>query len=141
MAKSRRILSALLSVLMVLTIVPAGLFSTAGAVSENEVSTTSIELNQSFLERPNISISSTAVIRTAAEANSQAAGTTIVKATASGLPELTGSRAEGFYAGETPQDPMVVFTTDKALKANPTITCSNAALTFTPAAEIGRAHV
>ena len=134
MAKSRRILSALLSVLMVLTIVPAGLFSTAGAVSENEVSTTSIELNQSFLERPNISISSTAVIRTAAEANSQAAGTTIVKATASGLPELTGSRAEGFYAGETPQDPMVVFTTDKALKANPTITCSNAALTFTPAA-------
>ena len=134
MAKSRRILSALLSVLMVLTIVPAGLFSTAGAVSENEVSTTSIELNQSFLERPNISISSTAVIRTAAEANSQAAGTTIVKATASGLPELTGSRAEGFYAGETPQDPMVVFTTDKALKANPTITCSNVALTFTPAA-------
>ena len=133
MAKSRRILSALLSVLMVLTIVPAGLFSTAGAVSDNEISTTSIELNRSFLERPNISISSTAVIRTAAAANSQAAGTTIVKATASGLPELTGSTAEGFYAGETPQDPMVVFTTDKALKANPTITCSNAALTFTPA--------
>jgi len=118
---------------MVLTIVPAGLFSTAGAVSDNEISTTSIELNRSFLERPNISISSTAVIRTAAAANSQAAGTTIVKATASGLPELTGSTAEGFYAGETPQDPMVVFTTDKALKANPTITCSNAALTFTPA--------
>ena len=133
MAKSRRILSVLLAILMVLTIVPAGLIGTAGAVSDDEISTSSIELSKSFLERPEITISSTAVIRTAAAANSQAAGTTIVKATASGLPELSGTRAEAFYAGETPQDPMVVFTTDKALKANPTITCSNANLSFTAA--------
>ena len=133
MAKSRRILSALLAVLMVLTIVPAGLIGTAGAVSDDEISTSSIELNKSFLERPEITISSTAVIRTAASANSQVGGTTIVKATASGLPELAGDRADAFYAGETPQDPIVVFTTDKALKANPTITCSNANLTFTAA--------
>ena len=133
MAKSRRILSVLLAILMVLTMVPAGLIGTAGAVSDDEISTSSIELSKSFLERPEITISSTAVIRTAAAANSQAAGTTIVKATASGLPELSGTRAKAFYAGETPQDPMVVFTTDKALKANPTITCSNANLTFTAA--------
>ena len=133
MAKSRRILSVLLAILMVLTIVPAGLIGTAGAVSDDEIGTSSVELSQSFLERPDITISSTAVIRTAAAANSQAAGTTIVKATASGLPELSGTRAAGFYAGETPQDPMVVFTTNKALKANPTITCSNANLTFTAA--------
>ncbi len=133
MAKSRRILSVLLAILMVLTIVPAGLIGTAGAVSDDEIGTSSVELSQSFLERPEITISSTAVIRTAAAANSQAAGTTIVKATASGLPELSGTRAAGFYAGETPQDPMVVFTTNKALKANPTITCSNANLTFTAA--------
>ena len=133
MAKSRRILSVLLAILMVLTIVPAGLIGTAGAVSDDEIGTSSVELSQSFLERPEITISSTAVIRTAAAANSQAAGTTIVKATASGLPELSGTRAAAFYAGETPQDPMVVFTTNKALKANPTITCSNANLTFTAA--------
>ena len=133
MAKSRRILSVVLAILMVLTMVPLGLFGTASAVSDGEISTSSIELSKSFLERPEITISSTAVIRTAASANSQAAGTTIVKATASGLPELSGTRAEAFYAGETPQDPMVVFTTDKALKANPTITCSNANLTFTAA--------
>ena len=133
MAKSRRILSVLLAILMVLTIVPAGLIGTAGAVSDDEIGTSSVELSQSFLERPDITISSTAVIRTAEAANSQAAGTTIVKATASGLPELTGDKAEAFYAGETPQDPMVVFTTNKALKANPTITCSNANLTFTAA--------
>ena len=133
MAKSRRILSVLLAILMVLTMVPAGLIGTAGAVSDDEISTSSIELSKSFLERPEITISSTAVIRTADAAKPQAAGTTIVKATASGLPELNGTRAEAFYAGETPQDPMVVFTTDKALKANPTITCSNANLSFTAA--------
>ena len=133
MAKSRRILSVLLAILMVLTIVPAGLIGTAGAVSDDEIGTSSVELSQSFLERPEITISSTAVIRTADAAKPQAAGTTIVKATASGLPELTGGKAEAFYAGETPQDPMVVFTTNKALKANPTITCSNANLTFTAA--------
>ena len=133
MAKSRRILSVLLAILMVLTMVPAGLIGTAGAVSDDEISTSSIELSKSFLERPEITISSTAVIRTADAAKPQAAGTTIVKATASGLPELTGGKADAFYAGETPQDPMVVFTTDKALKANPTITCSNANLTFTAA--------
>ena len=133
MAKSRRILSVLLAILMVLTIVPAGLIGTAGAVSNDEIGTSSVELSQSFLERPDITISSTAVIRTADAAKPQAAGTTIVKATASGLPELSGTRAEAFYAGETPQDPMVVFTTNKALKANPTITCSNANLTFTAA--------
>ena len=133
MAKSRRILSVLLAILMVLTIVPAGLIGTAGAVSDDEISTSSIELSKSFLERPEITISSTAVIRTADAAKPQAAGTTIVKATASGLPELNGTRAKAFYAGETPQDPMVVFTTDKALKANPTITCSNANLSFTAA--------
>ena len=133
MAKSRRILSVLLAILMVLTMVPAGLIGTAGAVSDDEISTSSIELSKSFLERPEITISSTAVIRTADAAKPQAAGTTIVKATASGLPELSGTRAKAFYAGETPQDPMVVFTTDKALKANPTITCSNANLTFTAA--------
>ena len=133
MAKSRRILSVLLAILMVLTIVPAGLIGTAGAVSDDEIGTSSVELSQSFLERPDITISSTAVIRTADAAKPQAAGTTIVKATASGLPELSGTRAEAFYAGETPQDPMVVFTTNKALKANPTITCSNANLTFTAA--------
>ena len=133
MAKSRRILSVLLAILMVLTIVPAGLIGSAGAVSDDGISTMSVELSKSFLERPEITISSTAVIRTASAADSQAAGTTIVKATASGLPELSGTRAEAFYAGETPQDPMVVFTTNKALKANPTITCSNANLTFTAA--------
>ena len=133
MAKSRRILSVLLAVLMVLTLVPAGMFSMASAVSEDEISTASVGLDESFLERPNINISSTAVIRTAASADSQAAGTTIVKATDSGLPELSGEKASGFYAGETPKNPMVVFTSDKALKAAPTITCSNAVLTFTAA--------
>ena len=71
MAKSRRILSVLLAILMVLTIVPAGLIGTAGAVSDDEIGTSSVELSQSFLERPDITISSTAVIRTAAAANSQ----------------------------------------------------------------------
>ena len=131
MAKSRRILSVMLAVLMVLTLVPFGMFSTAGAVSEDEISTASVGLDQSFLERPNINISSTAVIRTAASADSQAAGTTIVKATDSGLPELSGEKASAFYAGETPKNPMVVFTSDKALKTAPTITCSNAVLSFT----------
>ena len=70
MAKSRRILSVLLAILMVLTMVPAGLIGTAGAVSDDEISTSSIELSKSFLERPEITISSTAVIRTAAAANS-----------------------------------------------------------------------
>ena len=97
MAKSRRILSVLLAVLMVLTLVPAGMFSMASAVSEDEISTASVGLDESFLERPNINISSTAVIRTAASADSQAAGTTIVKATDSGLPELSGEKASGFY--------------------------------------------
>ena len=131
MAKSRRILSVLLAILMVLTIVPTGLLGTAGAVSDGEISTSSVELSESFLERPEITISSTSVIRTAAATYSQAAGTTIVKATASGLPEIEGSWTTAFYAGETPQNPMVVFTTDKALKANPTVTCSNATLSFT----------
>ena len=133
MAKSRRILSVLLAVLMVLTLVPAGMFSMASAVSEDEISTASVGLDQSFLERPSVNISSTAVIRTAASADSQAAGTTIVKATDSGLPELSGEKASAFYAGETPKNPMVVFTSDKVLKTAPTITCSNAVLSFTAA--------
>mgnify|MGYP004548410475 FL=1 len=117
---------------MVLTIIPAGLYSTAGAVSD-EISTMSIDASQGLLEMPSVSISSTAVIRTAAAAKSQAAGSTIVKATASGLPEIDGDYTSAFYAGETPTNPMVVFTTDKALKAQPTITCTNANLTFTAA--------
>ena len=101
MAKSRRILSALLSLLMVFTLIPAGLYSTAGAASD-EIGTMSIDASQGILEMPGVSISSTAVIRTAAAAKSQAAGSTIVKATASGLPEIDGAYTSAFYAGETP---------------------------------------
>ncbi len=117
---------------MVFTLIPAGLYSTAGAVSD-EIGTMSIDASQGILEMPGVSISSTAVIRTAAAAKSQAAGSTIVKATASGLPEIDGAYTSAFYAGETPTNPMVVFTTDKELKAQPTVTCTNATLTFTAA--------
>lgn len=128
MVKSKRILSVILSIVMVLTIVPFGAFSTAVAVSD-DVTTQAVDAGDGKLVIPTVTLSSTPTIRTADATNHMKIGNILVKATPSGIGELLTTdpayaRASEYYAGETPAAPTVVFTADKDI-SNPTITCEN----------------
>ena len=124
MVKSKRILSVILAVVMVLTVIPMGTFAFAADVQPvAETSSTSINNKDGKLVVPVVTLTSTPVFRVAASAGSQLGGNVLVNATDSGLPEISGSYQSQFYAGETPHGYEVVFTTDLALDGTPSLGC------------------
>jgi len=138
--KSKRILCALLSIFMVLTIIPMG------AINVNAADSTDVEeaadLPDGQLVTPKVTMQATSVIRTSAGTDSCLAGNTIQPATYSGLTSAgTGGRTTAYYAGETPVSPTVTFTSDKSLAADPTISCeNNANVSFTGPAKSGNTY-
>ncbi len=122
MKTSKRILSSVLAILMVFSVCSVGL--TATAVD----STNGALLDEIVLEptaRPKVEFTCTEVTRVAAAVGSVEPGSTIVKATPSGVPELTGTYAAQAYAGETPAATKVTFKTTSTGISITGLSCSN----------------
>lgn len=128
MKTSKRILSSVLAILMVFSVCSIGL--TATAVD----STSGAILDEIVLEptaRPKVEFTCTEVTRVAAAVGSVEPGSTIVKATPSGVPELSGTYASQAYAGETPAATKVTFKTVSTGISVTGFSCSNETVTLT----------
>ncbi len=142
MAKSKRILSAILSIAMILSLVPMASFS-ASAAEEVAFNTAAVDTGDGKLVVPTVTLKSTEVIRVAENAGGATFrnGTTIVPATPSGLPQINSGYVSQYYCDETPVSPQIVFTTDTELAATPTISCeNNANVTFSAVSKSGNTY-
>ena len=135
MTISKRVLSVVLAVVMLLSIVPMS----AAAV---EVSTgETLSANQTMVDDgtgreiiPMATVTAPDVVRVAASTGSMAKGSTIVSATPSGVPAISGNYTADAYAGETPSFGQITFSCDLSLanNKNVTIACTNnSSITFT----------
>ena len=141
MAKCKRILCAILSVAMMLTIVPMGTIGASAA--DVAFDTAAVDNGDGKIVVPNVTLDSTKVIRVAADASGNVFtnGTTIVPATPSGLPKINGNFTAQYYVDETPVSPQVVFTTDVALASAPSISCENSTgVTFSAPVQSGNTY-
>ncbi len=142
MAKTKRILCAILSIVMVLGIVPMSSFS-ASAADSVTFNTAAVDNGDGKLVVPTVSLESTKVIRVAENATGATFknGTTIVPATPSGLPQINSGYVSQYYVDETPVSPQIVFTSDTALASTPTISCeNNANVTFSEVSKNGNTY-
>lgn len=149
---SKRILSAIFAVAFVLSVVPMSTMSSlavtlpsassSAGVDDDESTGTMVDDGTGRIICPTVSVKPTAVLRVSAGAGTLTAGTTIITSvTPSGIPAISGDYTAQAYAGETPESPTVVFTTDKALSTTPSITCSNnSTVTFTGPAKNGNTY-
>ena len=80
--------------------------------------------------RPKVQFYCTEVTRVAAARNSVVPGTTIVNATPSGIPELSGAHASQAYAGETPVATTIKFVSPTVGISITGFSCSNETITF-----------
>ena len=130
MKTSKRILSSILALVMLFSVCSTG-FSVS-AVESNGVVLDEIELKP--ITRPDVDFFCTTVTRVAKEANSVEPGNQIVKATPSGIPELSGAYAQQAYAGETPEATKVYLLTNTAgiTPESISIKCDNESVTFSP---------
>ena len=142
MAKSKRILSAILSIAMIFSLIPMASFS-ASAAEEVAFNTAAVGDSDGKLVVPTVSLTSTKVIRVAENADGATFknGTTIVPATPSGLPKINSGYVSQYYVDETPVSPQVVFTSDIPLSTVPTISCeNNANVTFSAVSQNGNTY-
>ncbi|MBQ1967546.1 MAG: bacterial Ig-like domain-containing protein, partial [Clostridia bacterium] len=142
MAKSKRILSAILSIAMIFSLIPMASFS-ASAVEEVAFNTAAVDTGDGKLVVPTVTLESTKVIRVAKDASGATFenGTTIVPATPSGLPQINSGYVSQYYCDETPVSAQIVFTSDIALASTPTISCeNNANVTFSAASKSGNTY-
>ncbi len=133
MKTSKRFLSAVLALIMAFSVWSVGFSQTAVAATVITPESTGLEpIVLEPIERPVVKFYCTEVTRVAAASGSTEPGTTIVKATPSGVPELSGSWASQAYAGETPAATRVTFETTAAGISIQKITASNNTVTFEP---------
>ncbi len=128
MAISKRILSVIMAVALILTIVPMGV--SAVEINSGETYSANNAMVDDGTGReviPMATVTATEVVRVAAASGSMAKGTTIVSATPSGVPQIGGSFTAEAYAGETPSAAQITFTSDFSLAKNKnvTIACTN----------------
>ena len=128
MKTSKRILSSILAIVMLFSVCSTG-FSVS-AVSSNGVVLDEVKMEP--IKRPSVDFFCTTVTRVAKSADSVEPGNQIVKATPSGVPELSGAYASQAYAGETPQGTRVYFRTNTAGITPETISikCDNESVVF-----------
>ncbi len=128
MKTSKRILSSILALVMLFSVCSTG-FSVS-AVQPNGVVLDKVVLEP--IARPDVDFFCTTVTRVAKSADSVEPGNQIVKATPSGIPELSGAYAQQAYAGETPEATKVYFLTNTAgiTPENISIKCDNETVTF-----------
>ena len=125
MSKTKKIISMLLAIAMVLTVAPVSvLASAAGAVTYGDVTFANSEFTVD-------TSATTEVIRVAAGTGSFSLGTTVTPATKSGIPQNSGTFAAVGYGGETPEIPTIRFTI-KGVKPDetPKPTADGASLTI-----------
>ena len=116
---AKRFLSCIMAVAVILTIFSVEFVANAAGTPFFE------EIVLESIPRPVVSFTCTPITRVAKEKNSMEPGTSIVKATPSGIPELSGAYVAQAYAGETPAATKIVFQS-KTLGVTPNaITCSN----------------
>ena len=142
MAKTKRILCAILSIVMVIGLIPMGTFG-ASAADSVVFDTAAVDTGDGKLVVPTVTLTSTKVIRVAENAGGATFknGTTIVPATPSGLPKINSGYVSQYYCDETPASAQIVFTTDTALAATPTISCeNNANVTFSEVSQSGNTY-
>ena len=121
MKTTKRILSSILALVMLFSLCSTG-FSVSAVESNGAI------LDEIVLEpiaRPDVTFTVTPVTRVALAANSLEPGNQIVKATPSGVPELSGSYAAQAYAGETPIATKIEFQSNTVGVTPKGITCSN----------------
>ena len=103
MKMSKRILSSLMAILMIVSVCSVGFTANAAKVTLEEIDT------KTTIARPVVSFTCTEITRVAMAVNSVEPGNVIVKSTPSGVPELSGSYVDLAYAGETPVGTTIVF--------------------------------
>ena len=126
MKTTKRILSSILALVMMLSVCSTGF--TVNAVESNGVYLDEIVLEP--IARPEVDFFCTTVTRVAKEANSVEPGNQIVKATPSGVPELSGAYAAQAYAGETPAATRVTFVSPVTGITITGISCNNKTITL-----------
>ena len=111
MKNFKRSLSLLMVLLILYSAVSIGAVS-ATSVVEQVKATSLLAFNAQEFRRPapDVTLDATDVIRVGATGDTMGSGTTIKKATPSGVPLITGTYASQAYAGETPSWPVIAFT-------------------------------
>ncbi|MBP3329989.1 MAG: dockerin type I repeat-containing protein [Clostridia bacterium] len=127
---SKRILSSIMALLMVMFVCSAGL--TAFAVESNGSILKEIVLEPT--PRPQVQFYCTEVTRVAKGANSMEPGNQIVKATPSGVPELSGDHVSQAYSGEIPAATRITFVSPTAGVSITKFSCDNSTVTFSDTA-------
>ena len=106
MRTRKRIISLLLTVIMIVSTISVGFASLAVSAAELK----EVELQQ--MERPTATIKASGMTRVSAGQYSSRIGNTIVKATPSGVPESNGIGTSLAYCGETPVATSISFTSE-----------------------------
>ena len=134
MTISKRVLSVILSVVMLLSIVPMSAFAVEVSTGESVSANTAMVDDGTGREIiPMATVTAPDIVRVAAASGSMAQGSTIVSATPSGVPAITSTYSAEAYAGETPSLGQITFVSDLSLanNKNVTISCSNnSSITF-----------
>ena len=135
MAISKRVLSVIMTVAMLFTIVQVGVCAVDVSAGENAASTqVMVDDGTGRVIAPTVTVTASPVVRVASAAGALTLGTTIVQATPSGVPYISGDYTKEAYAGETPTNATITFKSDLSLanNKNVTITCvNNSSIKFT----------
>jgi hypothetical protein len=118
MKTSKRVLGIIMTIIMVLSAVNFGAFAIEidnGTPVESTQAMTDDGTGRLVI--PKATVTATPVVRVGNTTNKLELGTTIVKATPSGVPEISGSYTKEAYAGETPTNATVIFESDLSLAA------------------------
>ena len=118
MKLGKRILSCVMVLAMILSVLSVGITANAATSIIQEIIIEPIA-------RPKVTFTCTPITRVAKAANSMEPGTTIVKATPSGIPELSGSYTAQAYAGETPAATKIEFKSNTVGITPKKISCTN----------------
>ena len=101
----KRVISTVLVFMIMLSVCSSGFTSVVTVAASGGLKDIVLEP----VKRPEVDFYCTEITRVAKAVDSVEPGDTIVKATPSGVPELTGSYVELAYAGETPVKTTVTF--------------------------------
>ncbi len=130
MSSVKKLISVFIAVALVFSSLPITFFN-AGAAEPGDIAADS----SLIIKRPMASLQVSDVTRVAYQRYSMRQPTgsdsVIVKATPSGMPELSGNFVDALaYAGETPVSTQITFTPGVELETPPTVSCNNTTVTF-----------
>ncbi len=130
MQKSKKLLSILMATIILFSIWSVGITGVTAAETITPVSPGLKPIVIEPIERPVVTCYCTPVTRVAAAVGSTEPGSTIVKATPSGIPELSGAYATQAYAGETPAYTRITFQTQATGITIKKVSADNSTISF-----------